>query len=343
MARRIDWNEPPQTKRKPDFENLLAVLRREQPARPTLWDFGTNGQIRQRGYGALGADYGAWPYYDYEKGNCGKLEFKTGARKVDGARTASLNRGSVITDRASFEAFDWPDPDKLTTASLDAQAARLAPGAKIIAQGGGDGVLETTIRLVGFDNLCYMLVDDEALVADIFHEVGWRRTRAYELAAPHPAVGAASLNDDWGFKSQTMLSPADLRRFVFPWYKKITAIYHSYGKPVILHSCGYFANIIDDITDLMRIDARHSYEDNILPVEEAYEAYHARLAIIGGIDMDFMARAEPEQIYKRSCDMLERSATRGGYALGTGNSVPDYIPEANYFAMVRAALDVGGE
>jgi uroporphyrinogen decarboxylase len=29
----------------------------------------------------------------------------------------------------------------------------------------------------------------------------------------------------------------------------------------------------------------------------------------------------------------------GGYALGTGNSVPDYVPDEGYFAMTRAALE----
>ncbi len=36
--------------------------------------------------------------------------------------------------------------------------------------------------------------------------------------------------------------------------------------------------------------------------------------------------------------MLERTAGRGGYALGTGNSVPDYVPDENYFAMIRAGV-----
>jgi len=36
--------------------------------------------------------------------------------------------------------------------------------------------------------------------------------------------------------------------------------------------------------------------------------------------------------------MLDRSARAGGYALGTGNSVPEYVPDANYFAMISAAI-----
>jgi len=61
--------------------------------------------------------------------------------------------------------------------------------------------------------------------------------------------------------------------------------------------------------------------------------------VLGGIDLDFVCRATPEAVYARSRAMLERAAARGGYALGTGNSVPDYVPDPNYFAMIRAALD----
>jgi uroporphyrinogen decarboxylase len=51
-----------------------------------------------------------------------------------------------------------------------------------------------------------------------------------------------------------------------------------------------------------------------------------------------MSRAGPEDIYNRAVAMLERSRDRGGYALGTGNSVPYYIPHENYLAMVAAAV-----
>ena len=37
--------------------------------------------------------------------------------------------------------------------------------------------------------------------------------------------------------------------------------------------------------------------------------------------------------------MIERSAERGSYALGTGNSVPGYVPQENYLAMTAAARE----
>jgi len=114
---------------------------------------------------------------------------------------------------------------------------------------------------------------------------------------------------------------------------------HRHNKPCILHSCGYFGEIIEDVIEDMGFDGRHSYEDNIMPVEEAYEKYHDRIAVMGGIDVDFLTTRTPEEVYARAKAMVERSADRGGYVLGSGNSIPDYIPLKNYLAMTRAAME----
>ena len=52
----------------------------------------------------------------------------------------------------------------------------------------------------------------------------------------------------------------------------------------------------------------------------------------------FLARSTPQAIHDRARAMLERSRDRGGYALGSGNSIPDYIPPINYLTMIDEAL-----
>jgi uroporphyrinogen decarboxylase len=37
--------------------------------------------------------------------------------------------------------------------------------------------------------------------------------------------------------------------------------------------------------------------------------------------------------------MLERTKAKGGYALGSGNSIPEYIPRESYYAMISAAWE----
>jgi uroporphyrinogen decarboxylase len=136
-----------------------------------------------------------------------------------------------------------------------------------------------------------------------------------------------------------MLSPDDLRRYVFPWHQRIVAAAHAAGKPGILHSCGNASEIMDDIIDTMAFDGKHSFEDTIQPIEDAYDQYKGRVALLGGIDVDYVIRSEPDAVYRRSREMLERASAVGGYALGTGNSVPAYVPDENYCAMVWAALE----
>jgi uroporphyrinogen decarboxylase len=343
------WRELCAHKRTPNFENLLAVLRRAVPPRPVLYELFMNDvvyvcaaaegadlntpQARAvttiRAFAALGYDY-ANPW--------GMYTFAFPATDKHKASTISLNDAPMITDRASFEAYPWPMPERAQVLPDQFFLEILPPGMKLVPLSPG-GVLETLIKLVGYDNLCFLLADDPELVQNIVDAIGLRLLRLYEILLSYQSVGAIVANDDWGFKTQTMLSVAQMRKYIFPWHTKIVACAHAHGKPVILHSCGNPREIMDDVIDDIRFDARHSYEDNIVPVEEAYDQWGRRIATMGGIDVDFLCRSTPEQVYARSRAMLERAAKRGGYALGSGNSIPEFVPQANYLAMVSAAWE----
>jgi len=342
------WKGPVKTGH--DFENVLKVLRRERPARPTLFEFFMNEPL----YRILAPEVPPSPDsgpidklrrlklhafanagYDYSVQHGSDFNFPGGEFQLQATR--SWNEGAVITDRESFEKYNWPDPDDFDYGILDTLADEMPDGMKLIAYGPA-GLLENIMQLVGFENLCMMLVDDPDLASEIFDAIGTRLVQHYEICVQHDAVGAVIGNDDWGFKTQTMLSPADMRRYVIPWHKKIVQVAHAAGKPAILHSCGNLAALMDDVIDI-GYDAKHSYEDIIQPVEDAYEQYHDRIAILGGIDLDFVARSEPQQVYDRAKALLQQTADRGGYALGTGNSVPEYLPHENYLAMISAATE----
>jgi uroporphyrinogen decarboxylase len=343
-----DWNQIPENTSSPDFSNLLAVLRKEPPGRPTVFEFFLNDRLYQRlapidemeveaPYAAQRQVIAAFRRVGYDYATILVPGFCFPSERSYEHHTVSINDGGLISDRASFEAYPWPDPESADYDMLDVLAGELPAGMKMICNGPG-GVLENAIEIVGYEKLCYLLSDDPKLVEEIFEGVGSRLVSFYERVAAHPAVGACIDNDDWGFKTQTMFSPPQMRKYVFPWHRRIVEVVHAARKPVILHSCGHFERIVDDMVEI-GIDGRHSYEDNILPVEDAYERYHAHFAILGGIDLDFICRSKPEAVYQRARAILDRTSERGGYALGTGNSVPEYVPDENYFAMIRAALD----
>lgn len=339
--------------RKPDFENLLKVLRREKPSRPTLFEFFMNDVIYSELAGKevcakkdklesmrimmFAFANAGYDYATVRTGDFNAISFPAGEQ--DHEKSISLNEGVVISDRDSFEKYPWPDPEKGDFEFLDDIKPEIPDGLKLVACGPG-GVLENVIRLAGYDNLCFMSIDDEGLTKDLFDAVGSRLVKYYEICAAYDSVGALISNDDWGFKTQPMLSPEAFRKYIIPWHKKIAEAGHKHGKPVILHSCGNLETLMDDIIDDIKYDGKHSYEDNICPVEDAYEKWGSRIAIMGGIDLDFICRNPKEAVYERSKKMLERSASRGSYALGSGNSIPEYVPKENYYAMISAATDM---
>lgn len=329
--------------RKPDFEQFLKVTRREAPDRPTLFEFFMNEALdrrlagdtagvlppdvaRIRAFGRAGYDYATVGFprlFDFH-------EPERGA-------SYSANDTVTIAGWADFEAYRWREPDPAEyRRRLERLSRELRPGMKFIGSGPG-GLLENLILLLGFENLCLLLADDPELVRAVADRIGATLLRHYEMMLESEFIGAGIVNDDWGFHSQPMLPPETMRELILPWHRKMVGVLHAAGRPALLHSCGNLASLMDDIIDDLRFDGKHSFEDNIQPVEEAYEAYGSRIAILGGIDLDFLCRSTPEAIRARALAMLERTAGRGGYALGSGNSIPYYVPPENYLAMINAA------
>ena len=326
--------------RKPDFENLLLVFNKRQPNRRTLYEFlvsghlieSVSGKLRE---GATAEERWAWFIdgnaelgYDCAHVPASGFHFKGGERHR--LSTLSLNGDSPITDWDSFERYEWLEPEDFQSLL---KYFKMPGGMKAILKG-PSGVLENTIMLTGYDNLCVMMHEEPELAKAVFDGVGERIYRFHAAAISDPNVGALMVNDDLGFKTQTMISPAQLREYVFPWHKKYAELAHRENKPALLHACGNLWQVYDDIIDDVKMDGKHSYEDIIEPVEDAYERLHSRIAVLGGMDIDFLVRETPENIKKRSNAMFERARGRGGYALGTGNSTPPYLPVDNFFAMI---------
>lgn len=333
--------------RKPDYRNLIKVLDKQSPERPTLFEFIISEKICMQlaGYEESNKDilplnkmlitafYNAgYDYFPISTWHTNTLDFPKGESHQEMSR--SQNEGALITDWESFERYTWPEIESYDYEIYSKIGKILPDGMQSIVCGPG-GVLENATDIVGYENLCYISMMDEELTTAIFNSIGTRLLKHYEMISSVDSVCAIIGNDDWGFKTQTMFSTEMLRKYVFPWHKKIVEIAHSNNKKAILHSCGNLKLIMDDIIDDMGYDGKHSFEDEILPVEEAYKQYGKRIAILGGIDLDFIVRSEPDVIFKRSRNMVELGMS-GGYALGSGNSIPDYVPIENYLALIKA-------
>jgi uroporphyrinogen decarboxylase len=155
-------------------------------------------------------------------------------------------------------------------------------------------------------------------------------------------IGALRQGDDLGFKTSTFLPPDILRQYVFPIYKRMVQAAHEKDKCFILHSCGNLAEVYDDLIDDCGIDAKHSYEDVILPVNEFKKQYGHRVTPLGGLDVDKVCQLGEADLRAYTRKMVEDCFADGFWALGTGNSLTDYMPVENYLIVLDEAMKVTG-
>jgi uroporphyrinogen decarboxylase len=123
-----------------------------------------------------------------------------------------MSGNGCIGSREDYEIYKWPDPSLADVGMLDMEWYGGCPdGIKLIVYGAG-GILENAVDILGYDQLCYMLYDEPELIQEIFGRIGGLFFEYYKLVVGHHNVGAIIYNDDWGYKTQTIVSPKTLRK-----------------------------------------------------------------------------------------------------------------------------------
>jgi uroporphyrinogen decarboxylase len=253
-------------------------------------------------------------------------------KREGGRNFIDENRGP-ITNWQEFEAYPWPNIQKADTHILEWYERNL-PDDMCILGGLTGHFAEELSWLMGYKTLCMALRNQRDLVQAISDRLMEHYRGLIDQYVQFERVKMVWGTDDMGFRSGTLLSPQDLRSLVLPGHKMMAEITHQAGKLYLLHSCGNLARILPDLVDDVRIDARHSFEDTIEDVRHAKQAWGDKIALFGGLDMDFMCRASEAEVRLRTRDTLQVCQPGGGYCLGTGNSVANYISVDNYLAML---------
>lgn len=343
----------------PDYNNLLQVLFNTRPDRIPLYEHhidapfiskvlnedldpaGLNPKELIEYYRKIIGFWKDMTYdgFDFEAAICDILP-------GHGAIMGGM-KGPVQT-REDFEKYPWKDIPIIFREKykphFEAIRAELPAGMK--AYGGcGYGIFEAGQDLVGFENLCIMQCLDPNLFRDLFIRIGdlWMELWTWVIQNYHDIFVFYRMGDDLGHKTSTMLEPDIIRQHILPQYKRIINLVHSSGKKFLLHSCGNIFPLMDDIIAL-GIDAKHSNEDQIAPFITWIEKYSNRIGLFGGFDLNLIILNNPEDVFDTVLNQgkLYRSMAKG-YGLGSGNSIPGYIPVDGFMAMIEATNEIRKE
>jgi uroporphyrinogen decarboxylase len=338
----------------PDYRHIVDVACNRLPARLPLYEHLTDACHYER---VLGREFG--PTFD--DGDAGKREFYRSCCEAIiqlGYDTISFescvvralpNAGALggggkgpIQSRADFNRYPWDSLVErffaFATAEFDAVTSVLPAGMKIVG-GVGNGPFEISEDLVGFESLCYMQADDPELFADLYTKIGDLHCELWQIVLERwgEHIAVPRFGDDMGFKTGTLLAPQSLLDHLVPQYQRILKIIRGADKPFLWHSCGKIFPLMEAMIEV-GITAKHSNEDAIADLDEWIARYGDRIGLFGGIDTDRVCRMAPDDLYAFTLDAARRyRGAAKGYALGSGNSIPAYVPTEGYLAMVRAA------
>lgn len=257
------------------------------------------------------------------------------------------HKTGAIQSWEDFNSYPWDTIQELYfnlhAPHFEALRRNMPQGMKAVG-GVGNGIFECVQDLVGYMDLCFMREDEPELYEAVFQKVGevalgiWKRF----LRDYGDIYCVCRFGDDLGFKSATLLAPDDVRNWIIPQYKKIIDAVHEAGKPFLLHSCGCIFEVMDDLI-AAGINAKHSNEDQIAQFPVWVERYGDKIGNFGGIDTDAVCRLPKDEMEVYIREVIEKCQGHGGFAFGSGNSIPNYVPVEQYQHMVKCVRRIRGE
>jgi uroporphyrinogen decarboxylase len=343
---------------KPDFERYMTALRCEEPDRVPLGDWHVDRLPKEKFLGkeiaTIQDEVSFWQMagFDFTTSSSGILE---PVRAPEGMTTKgeavhteygdrvprewAQEHEGVITDLESFEKFKWPSVDDFDLSKWDLYDKILPPGMKAILL---LGKIYTTIWMfMGAEVFFSALKNNEELIAAMFEKIGQIQYDTFLRVVEHPSVGAVLHPDDIAHNTGLLVDPKYLRKYLFPWYKKMGDVCREKGLGYIFHSDGNCTEAMDDLVDC-GFHAFNPIQPNAMDIVEVKKKWGDKLCLIGNLNLDStLTLGTPEDVRAEVYERIRTIGPGGGYMVASSNSVTDYVPLANMKAMIDATFEFG--
>ncbi|HEX9975450.1 MAG TPA: uroporphyrinogen decarboxylase family protein [bacterium] len=335
----------------PDFNRVRTALFGGQPDRVPLLELAIADKIIESFLGkritgiADRIEFFQQEGYDYIKVspkldmNPGKIQPKEGERVS--ASNENINERSwhasgqgSITTLADFEKFRFPKSEEVDYSDFEKVQKLLPDNMKIIGQYGD--IFTWTWDFMGFETFSFALIDNPELVELLFHKVGSIVLNLFETIVTFDNIGAIFYSDDIAINTGLFVSPQVYRDYLFPWMKKIGDVCKQHDIPFIFHTDGDIWAVLDDLK-ACGVNALQPIEPLAMDIVELKNKRGKDFCLVGNVDVDLLARGSLKQIENEVKRLLEYVAPGGGYCLGSGNTVPEYVPYENYMTMIETA------
>ncbi|MGD0113601.1 MAG: hypothetical protein ABSD48_17220, partial [Armatimonadota bacterium] len=221
------------TQSSPDFSRVrTALLLQGEPDRVPLAEGGIDGEVKTAFLGrpivSLADEVEFWVKagYDFVPLPCGvrlmfSMGFSSDTKRQLGDRVSSTvhfqrsryglygdgmkerawaeEHKGVITSRADFDEFQWPEPDDFDYSPFEQIGALLPPRMKVIAYQGW--IFTPVWIMMGFEAFSFALREDPGLIEAMFERVGDLQYRIFRKLIEYDCVAASWMPDDIAYST----------------------------------------------------------------------------------------------------------------------------------------------
>ena len=195
---------------------------------------------------------------------------------------------------------------------------------------------------VGTENILYMFYDDPGLVEDMMDQVLHLETEVIKRVLKDIKIDMATFWEDMAYKAGPLISPAMVRKFMMPRYKKITDLLHSYGVDVIFVDSD--GNVEQLVPLWLEVGINYVWPFEVAAGNDVVamrKKYGKDLIIGGGIDKRALIKGKEairEEVMSKVPFLLEQ----GGYFPSVDHYVPPDVTFENYCYFVNLLREVAG-
>lgn len=345
-------------KLKPNFERYMTALHCEEPDRVPLGDWHVDQRPKDAFMGRTvktlqdHVDFWYTAGFDFIASSSGILEPVKAPEgmtvKGEGVHTEYGDKVSrewahthegVLTTWEKFEKYEWPTVDDFDLSKWGVFDKILPKGMKAILLLGK--IYTPAWMYMGAETFFQALQQDEELVAAIINRIGEIQYETFLRVTEHPCIGAVLNPDDIAFNTGLLVHPKYLRKYVFPWYKKMGKICSEKGIGFIFHSDGDCTEAMDDLIDC-GFQGFNPIQPNAMNIVEVKKKWGKKICLIGNINLDStLTLGTPQDVLAEVYERIRTIAPGGGYMVSSSNSITDYVPVDNMRALIDANYEYG--
>ncbi|MBN1835647.1 MAG: hypothetical protein JW820_07345 [Spirochaetales bacterium] len=161
-----------------------------------------------------------------------------------------------------------------------------------------------------------------------------QRVRAVADPALSPVI---LIPEDFATKHGPIFEPAFLKRYHYPYVRRLAEAWHELGYKVLYHSDGNYLEAIPELT-ACGVDGFYCLEPGCGMEIVELKARWPGLVWAGGVDgVELMERGSPEQVRREVRRHIRKSGVleTGGMLVATSSEINPLIPPENFLAMVE--------